>query len=161
MSKCCWCHCHQNRNNGSTNEGVKWPHTESLGAKKDMSHMPRGQPAGWEETSANHAPNVALKSKCVRDSYCSTQNSTQPTTIWANDYVQKNCKQGLERWLRGYQHCLFFQRSWVQFPVTTRWLTTICNEIECPLLACRHTCRPKAAIMYAVYIINIYFKKEL
>ena len=29
------------------------------------------------------------------------------------------------------------------------WLTTICNEIWCPLLAHRHTCRQNA-----VYIIN-------
>jgi len=29
---------------------------------------------------------------------------------------------------------LLFQRSWVQFPATTWWLTTICKEIWCPLL---------------------------
>jgi hypothetical protein len=43
---------------------------------------------------------------------------------------------GLERWLRGLEHWLLFQRSWVQFPATTWWLTTICNEIWCPLLVC-------------------------
>jgi hypothetical protein len=30
----------------------------------------------------------------------------------------------------------FFQRSWVQFPATTWWLTTICNGIQCTLLVC-------------------------
>jgi hypothetical protein len=29
---------------------------------------------------------------------------------------------------------LIFQGSWVQFPATTWWLTTICNEIQCPPL---------------------------
>ena len=35
---------------------------------------------------------------------------------------------------------LLFQRSWVQFPVITWWLITICNGIWVPLLACRYTC---------------------
>ncbi|CAO2608103.1 hypothetical protein LEMLEM_LOCUS13659 [Lemmus lemmus] len=29
----------------------------------------------------------------------------------------------------------------IQFPATTWWLTTICNEIWCPLLASKHTDR--------------------
>jgi hypothetical protein len=33
-------------------------------------------------------------------------------------------------------HWLLFQRSWVQFPATTWWLTTICNGIRCPFLVC-------------------------
>jgi hypothetical protein len=51
---------------------------------------------------------------------------------------------------------LFFQRSWVQFPATTWWLTTICNGIWCPLLVCL-----KIATVYSCtenkYILN---KKE-
>jgi hypothetical protein len=39
---------------------------------------------------------------------------------------------GLERWLSG--HWLLFQRSWVQIPATTWWLTTTRNEIWSPLL---------------------------
>jgi hypothetical protein len=31
------------------------------------------------------------------------------------------------------------QRSWIQIPATTWWLTTICNEIWCPLLGCLKT----------------------
>ena len=38
---------------------------------------------------------------------------------------------------------LLFQRSWVQFPATTWWLTTICNKIWRPLLECL-----KAATVY-------------
>jgi hypothetical protein len=33
----------------------------------------------------------------------------------------------------------FFQRSWVQFPATTWWLTTICNGLWCPLLVCLYS----------------------
>jgi hypothetical protein len=40
------------------------------------------------------------------------------------------------KWLRVH---LLFQRSWVQFPATTWWLTTICHEIRCPLLECLKT----------------------
>ena len=32
------------------------------------------------------------------------------------------------------EHWLLSQRSWVQFPATTWWLTTICNGIQCPHL---------------------------
>jgi hypothetical protein len=34
---------------------------------------------------------------------------------------------------------LLFQRSWVQIPPITWWLTTICNEIWLPLLECLKT----------------------
>jgi hypothetical protein len=34
------------------------------------------------------------------------------------------------------EHWLLFQRSWVQIPATTWWLTTICNGIRSPLLVC-------------------------
>jgi hypothetical protein len=34
---------------------------------------------------------------------------------------------------------LLFWRSWVQIPATTRWLTTICNEIGCPKKQLQHT----------------------
>jgi hypothetical protein len=43
---------------------------------------------------------------------------------------------------------MFFQKSWVQIPVTTWWLTAICNEIWCPLLVCL-----KIATVY-LHIIN-------
>jgi hypothetical protein len=36
-------------------------------------------------------------------------------------------------------HWLLFWRSWVQIPATTLGLTTICNEIWCPLLVCLKT----------------------
>jgi hypothetical protein len=35
------------------------------------------------------------------------------------------------------EHCVLFQRTWVQFPVPTQWLTTICTipgELVLPLL---------------------------
>jgi hypothetical protein len=41
----------------------------------------------------------------------------------------------------GWEHWLLFQRSCVQFPATTWWLTTIYNGIWCPLLACGYICR--------------------
>lgn len=34
------------------------------------------------------------------------------------------------------EHCLFFQRSRVQSPATTWWLTTICNGIQYPFQVC-------------------------
>jgi hypothetical protein len=43
---------------------------------------------------------------------------------------------------------LFFWRSWVQFPATTWWLTTIPNKIWRPLLECL-----KTATVY-LHIIN-------
>jgi hypothetical protein len=46
---------------------------------------------------------------------------------------------GLERWLSSWEHWLLFLRSWVQIPGSTWWLTTICNEIRCPLLVCLKT----------------------
>jgi hypothetical protein len=33
----------------------------------------------------------------------------------------------LERWLSGLEHELIFQRTQVQFPAPTWWLTTVCN----------------------------------
>jgi len=39
-------------------------------------------------------------------------------------------------------------------PSNTWWLTTICNEIRCPLLVCL-----KTATMY-LYIINVFFLKR-
>jgi len=61
-------------------------------------------------------------------------------TIKLSDGLSKcllrNGKQGLERWLSGKEHRLLFQRSWVQFPATTWWLTAICNEIWWPFLVC-------------------------
>ena len=39
------------------------------------------------------------------------------------------------------EHQLLFQRSRVQFPVTAWWLSTICNEFWCPLLAFSCTCK--------------------
>jgi hypothetical protein len=35
---------------------------------------------------------------------------------------------GLERQLSGYEHQLLFQRTLVQVPATTWWITTICNS---------------------------------
>jgi hypothetical protein len=54
---------------------------------------------------------------------------------------------GLERWLSSEEHWLPFQRSWVQIPATTWWLTTICNEIWCSLLVC-----PKRTMVVYSYI---------
>ena len=45
----------------------------------------------------------------------------------------------LERWLRSWKHWLLFQKSWVQFPATTLWLTPNHNGIWCPLLVCLNT----------------------
>jgi hypothetical protein len=52
-------------------------------------------------------------------------------------YTEKPCLEktttkkverlGRERELSGEEHWLLFQRSSVQFPATTWWLTTICN----------------------------------
>lgn len=54
---------------------------------------------------------------------------------WKRCIRLKNGLNGLETWLRRQEHCLLFQKSWVQFPTTEWWLITICNEIWCPLLA--------------------------
>jgi hypothetical protein len=53
------------------------------------------------------------------------------------------------------KHWLLFRRSWVQIPAITWWLTTIHNEIWCPLLVCL-----KTATMYLYIIINKSFKKK-
>jgi hypothetical protein len=50
---------------------------------------------------------------------------------------------------------LLFRRSRVQIPATTWWLTTICNEIWCPLLVCL-----KTATVYLHIIINKSLKKK-
>jgi hypothetical protein len=49
---------------------------------------------------------------------------------------------------------LLFQRSGVQIPATTWWLTTICNKIWLPLLECL-----KTATVY-LHIINKSLKKK-
>jgi hypothetical protein len=60
----------------------------------------------------------------------------------------KKIISNLERWFSGQEHWLLFQRSWVQIPATTWWLTTICNEIRWPLLV-----RLNKATVY-LHIIN-------
>ena len=74
------------------------------------------------------------------------RNNKTWSWFWCRLYRQNYSKtnqmknqNGLERWLRGSEHWLLFQRSWVQFPATTWWLTAICNEIWCPLLVCLKT----------------------
>jgi hypothetical protein len=63
-----------------------------------------------------------------------------PLTVgWASPHQSLRKYQGLERWLSGYEHWLLFQRSWFQILATTWWLTTIRNEIWCPLLECLKT----------------------
>lgn len=46
------------------------------------------------------------------------------------DSFLKNTQVGMERWLSSQEHWPFFQRSGVQFPAATRWLTTICLLLE-------------------------------
>jgi hypothetical protein len=46
----------------------------------------------------------------------------------------------LERRLSSWEHCLLFQRSWVQFLALTWWFTAISKAIWCPLLAHRCAC---------------------
>jgi hypothetical protein len=55
-----------------------------------------------------------------------------PSSVFLHLFHYKKI-QGLERWRSSKEHRLLFQRSWVQFPATTWWLTTICNGIWCPL----------------------------
>jgi hypothetical protein len=57
-----------------------------------------------------------------------TKQKTKQTEKNKNN-KKKKCSHGLERWLRGGEHWLLFQRTGVQFPATTWWLTTICNGI--------------------------------
>jgi hypothetical protein len=52
---------------------------------------------------------------------------------YTENVVSKNIKNKIKR------HWLLFQRSWVQFPATTWWLTTICSRVWCPLLVCLKT----------------------
>jgi hypothetical protein len=59
----------------------------------------------------------------------------------------------MAQWLRALT--ALSQSSWIQSPETTLWLITIYNEIWCPLLVCRHTCRQNT-----VYIINTSKKKR-
>lgn len=42
-------------------------------------------------------------------------------------YLFKNQKLGLQRWLSCQNHLLFLQRTRVQFPALTQWLTIICD----------------------------------
>ena len=51
-------------------------------------------------------------------------------------FVLKECLRAGEM---TQQVRLLFQRSWVQFPATTWWFTTISNGIRCPLLVCLKT----------------------
>ena len=55
------------------------------------------------------------------------------------EHIKTPRHRRLERWHSVYEHWLLFQRSWVQLPVTTWWLTTICNGILFPLLVCLKT----------------------
>jgi hypothetical protein len=71
----------------------------------------------------------------------------QPTVLYLTPYwtlprhftAIRVCHRGLVSWLSGEEHWLLFQRSWVQIPATTWWLTTIRNETWCPLLVCLKT----------------------
>ena len=40
-------------------------------------------------------------------------------TIDLDSLTQELLAEGPERWLSGKEHCLLFQRSWVQFPFPT------------------------------------------
>jgi hypothetical protein len=68
---------------------------------------------------------------------------------------KKQLPSWLERWLSSWEHWLLFQRSWVQIPANTWWLTTIRDEIWRPLLVCL-----KTATMYLDIIINLFKTKN-
>jgi hypothetical protein len=57
--------------------------------------------------------------------------------IWSQNFGARTWKVG---WRDGSEKALVsashFQRSWLQFPATTWWFTTIYNGIWCPLLVC-------------------------
>jgi hypothetical protein len=55
-----------------------------------------------------------------------------PTMI---DFLQQSHSRAGEMAQRE-EHWLLFRRPWVQIPATTWWLTTTCNEIWWPFLAC-------------------------
>jgi hypothetical protein len=44
--------------------------------------------------------------------------------------LQQTLRWGLERWINGYKHSLFFQRTEVQFLELPWLLTTICDSIS-------------------------------
>jgi hypothetical protein len=46
----------------------------------------------------------------------------------SNPNFLKQNNEGLERWLSSSEHWLLLQRTKVQFPVPTLWLTTMCNS---------------------------------
>jgi hypothetical protein len=59
---------------------------------------------------------------------------TEAANSWAKMLPQLEWWEAVRK-----NHWLLFQRSWVHFPATTWWLTTICNGIWCPLLVCLKT----------------------
>jgi len=79
-----------------------------------------------------------LWSTCIsvlRHSLASFKISLSFRTLIFNTYTQTGAGE-MAQWL---EHCLLFQRSWVQFPANMWWLATIYNEIWCPFLVCLRT----------------------
>jgi hypothetical protein len=54
-------------------------------------------------------------------------------------YQALTVQQGAVEMAQCSEHWLLFQRSWVQLPATTWWLTAICDGIWCLLLVCLQT----------------------
>jgi hypothetical protein len=44
-------------------------------------------------------------------------------TVNLDSLTRELLTEGSERWLRDKEHSLLVQRSWIQFPVPTSWLT--------------------------------------
>jgi hypothetical protein len=92
-----------------------------------------------------HTYSFFIRSEDVKIQRCLNYNFTY-FIIWNKMIIKKS--KGWWDGSVGKSTRLFFQRSGVQIPATTWWLTTICNEIWLPLLECL-----KTATVY-LHIIN-------
>jgi hypothetical protein len=99
-----------------------------LGSQSQRSVPPKG----WESRRA--PPLTSLITVLIQEGqrHCS-RNSRELTsqTLNRRQRAHWRCR---EAWLSSLEQWLLFQRSWVQVPATTWWLTTICKGIWCPLL---------------------------
>ena len=117
------------------------PVIPALGRQRQADFWVQGQPGLQSEfqDSQGYTEKPCLEKNQIQKTNKQTNKKHQTPKPHPKQTNKQTNKQELERWLSGEEPWLLFQRTWVQFPATTWWLTTICNGVWCPFLVCLKT----------------------